>query len=69
MLVFSAGSGKRPFPLADPVDPVLPVTVGAVIGTLLLALQYRQMGQQGCLGASTGVDQESSLLLGSLPAG
>jgi len=39
--------------------PYFQYTVGAVIGTLLLALQYRQMGQQGFFGASIGVDQES----------
>jgi hypothetical protein len=39
--------------------PYFQYTVGAVIGTLLLALQYRQMGQQGFFGASTGVDPES----------
>jgi hypothetical protein len=39
--------------------PYFQYTVGAVIGTLLLALQCRQMGQQGFFGASIGVDPES----------
>jgi hypothetical protein len=39
--------------------PYFQYTVGAVIGTLLLALQCRKMGQQGFFGASIGVDQES----------
>jgi len=39
--------------------PYFQYTVGAVIWTLLLALQYRQTGQQGCYGASIEVDPES----------
>jgi hypothetical protein len=39
--------------------PYFQYTAGALIGTLLLALQCRQMGQQGFYGASIGVDQES----------
>jgi hypothetical protein len=39
--------------------PYFQYTVSAVIVTLLLALQCRQRGQQGFLGASTGVDPES----------
>ena len=39
--------------------PYFQYTVGAVIGTLLLALQYRQRGQQGFYGASITVDANS----------
>lgn len=39
--------------------PYFQYTVSAVIGTLLLAFQYRQMGQQGFYGASIRVDPES----------
>jgi hypothetical protein len=51
---------KRTFSLL-PVQliPYLQYTVNAVIGTLLLAFQCRQMGQQGFFGASIGVDPES----------
>jgi hypothetical protein len=48
-------------PLPVQLIPYFQYTVSAVIGTLLLALQYRQMGQQGFFGASIGVDQESSV--------
>ena len=46
-------------PLPVQLIPYFQYTVSAVIVTLLLALQYRQMGQQGFFGASIGVDQES----------
>jgi hypothetical protein len=39
--------------------PYFHYTVSAVIGTLLLAFQFRQMGQQGFYGASISVDPES----------
>jgi hypothetical protein len=39
--------------------PYFQYSVGAVIGTLLLALQCRQMGQHGFFGASISVDQDS----------
>jgi hypothetical protein len=39
--------------------PYFQYTVSAVIGTLLLAFLYRQMGQQGFYGASIDVDPES----------
>ncbi|KPK15236.1 MAG: hypothetical protein AMK69_27790 [Nitrospira bacterium SG8_3] len=39
--------------------PYFQYTLSAVIGTLLLALKYRQMGQQGFYGASIDVDPES----------
>lgn len=39
--------------------PYFQYTVGAVIETLLLAFQCRQMAQQGFYGASVGVDPES----------
>ena len=39
--------------------PYFQYTVSAVISTLLLAFQYRQMGQQGFYGASIDVDPES----------
>jgi len=41
------------------LTPYFQYTVSAVIGTLLLAFQCRQMGQQGFFGASIGVDSES----------
>jgi hypothetical protein len=41
--------------------PYFQYTVSAVIGTLLLAFQYRQLGQQGFYGASIEVDPESLL--------
>jgi len=39
--------------------PYFQYTVGAVIGTLLLAFQYRQRGQRGFYGASATVDADS----------
>lgn len=39
--------------------PYFQYTVGAVIGTLLLGLQYRQMGRRGFYGASIAVDADS----------
>jgi len=39
--------------------PYFHYTANAVIGTLLLAFQCRQMGQQGFYGASVSVDPES----------
>jgi hypothetical protein len=39
--------------------PYFQYTALAVIGTLLLAFQCRQMGRQGFYGASIGVDPES----------
>jgi hypothetical protein len=41
--------------------PYFQYTVNAVIGTLLLGLQCRQMGQKGFHGASVAVDQDSLL--------
>ena len=41
--------------------PYFQYTVSAVIGTLLITFQYRQMGQQGFYGASIDVDPESLL--------
>jgi hypothetical protein len=39
--------------------PYFQYTVRAVIGTLLLALQYRHLGQQGFYGASISVEADS----------
>ena len=39
--------------------PYIQYTVHAVIGTLLLALEYWQMGQRGFYGASIKVDANS----------
>ena len=41
--------------------PYFQYTVNAVVGTLLLGLQCRQMGQKGFHGASVAVDPESLL--------
>jgi hypothetical protein len=41
--------------------PYFQYTVNAVIGTLLLGLQYRQTGQKGFHGASVAVDPDSLL--------
>jgi len=41
--------------------PYFQYTVNAVIGTLLLGLECRQMGQKGCHGASVAVDPNSLL--------
>jgi hypothetical protein len=41
--------------------PYFQYTVNAVIGTLLLGIQCRQMGQKGFYGASVAVDPESLL--------
>jgi hypothetical protein len=41
--------------------PYFQYTVNAVIGTLLLVLHYRQMGQKGFHGASVAVDPDSLL--------
>jgi len=57
---FVCGKRRRTFSLL-PVQliPYFQYTVSAVIGTLLLAFQCRQTGQQGFYGASVGLDPES----------
>jgi len=56
--VFSAISARGPF-LYCRASPYFQYTVNALIGTLLLGLQCRQMGQKGFHGASVAVDPDS----------
>ena len=45
--------------LPSQLMPYFQYTVNAVIGTLLLVLHYRQMGQKGLHGASVAVDPDT----------
>jgi len=47
--------------LPSQLMPYFQYTVNAVIGTLLLVLHYRQMGQKGLHGASVAVDPDTLL--------
>lgn len=56
-----SGTGRTFSLLPIQLIPYFQYTVNAVIGTLLLGIQCRQMGQKGSYGASVAVDPESLL--------
>lgn len=59
---FLCDKGQSTFSLLPTqLIPYFQYTVNAVIGTLLLVLHYRQMGQKGFHGASVAVDPDSLL--------